>query len=65
MITPEDGWNDVQETLYLQSIPGLVDSIKEAQAEPEEDLIPADEAPWSNPRSKGSHSGLRRSPADI
>jgi len=32
-------WNGIQETLYLQSIPGMLDSINEAAAEPLEDGI--------------------------
>ena len=30
-------WNSIQETLYLQSIPGMVDSIKSAASEPLEE----------------------------
>jgi antitoxin YefM len=30
LISKED-WDSIQETLYLQSIPGLVESIKEAE----------------------------------
>ena len=36
-------WNGIQETLYLQSIPGMVDSIKAAAEEPLEDGINASE----------------------
>lgn len=36
-------WNGLQETLYLQSIPGMVNSIKEAAAEPIEDGIDVSE----------------------
>ena len=36
-----ESWSDIQETLYLQSIPGMVESIKAAAAEPLEDGIPA------------------------
>ena len=36
-------WSGIQETLYLQSIPGMVESIKAAAAEPLEDGIPASE----------------------
>jgi prevent-host-death family protein len=36
-------WSDIQETLYLQSIPGMVESIKAAAAEPLEYGIPASE----------------------
>ena len=38
-----DEWNGIQETLYLQSIPGMVKSIKDAAAEPLEDGIDASE----------------------
>ncbi len=50
VMVSEDDWNDIQETLYLLSVPGLVESIKEAQAESVEDMVPADEVPWSRPR---------------
>ncbi|MDO5331188.1 MAG: type II toxin-antitoxin system Phd/YefM family antitoxin [Bacillota bacterium] len=33
MISEED-WNAIKETLYLESIPGMVDSILEATKEP-------------------------------
>lgn len=33
LISKED-WNAIQETLHLQSIPGMVESIKAADAEP-------------------------------
>jgi len=36
-------WNGIQETLYLQSIPDMVNSIKAAAAEPLEDGIDASE----------------------
>lgn len=39
-----DEWNAIQETLYLQSIPGMVDSIKNAAAEPLSEGISASEA---------------------
>jgi PHD/YefM family antitoxin component YafN of YafNO toxin-antitoxin module len=38
-----DEWNSIQETLYLYSIPGMVESIRAAAAEPLEDGIPASE----------------------
>ena len=38
-----DEWNSIQETLYLNSIPGMVESIKAAAAEPLELGIPASE----------------------
>lgn len=38
----EEDWNSIQETLYLHSVPGLVESIREAQAESLEDCVPYD-----------------------
>jgi PHD/YefM family antitoxin component YafN of YafNO toxin-antitoxin module len=38
-----DEWNSIQETLYLHSIPGMVESNKAAAAEPLEDGIPVSE----------------------
>ena len=34
VLISEDDWNAIQETLYLNSIPGMVDSIIEAGKEP-------------------------------
>jgi prevent-host-death family protein len=36
-------WRGIQETIYLQAIPGMVDSIKAASAEPLTDGVPASE----------------------
>lgn len=41
-----DEWSGIQETLYLASIPGMVDSIKAAAAESLDDGIPASEVNW-------------------
>jgi len=38
-----DEWNAIQETLYLQSISGMVEAIKNAAAEPLAEGIPASE----------------------
>ena len=43
VIVSMDEWNSIQETLYLQSIPGMTESIKTAAAEPLEYGIPATE----------------------
>ena len=43
VIVSMDEWNSIQETLYLQSIPGMTESIKAAAAEPLEYGIPATE----------------------
>ena len=34
VLVSEEDWNSMQETLYLYSIPGMVESIKEARMEP-------------------------------
>ena len=39
-------WRAIQETLYLSSVPGLVESVKEGMEAPESELIPADEVEW-------------------
>jgi len=39
-------WDAVQETLYLASIPGLVDSLHAGMQEPEEELVRANEVDW-------------------
>ena len=31
VLLSKDDWDSIQETLYLQSIPGLLDSIREAE----------------------------------
>jgi len=33
VLISEEDWRAIQETLYLQSIPGMVDSIKKARKE--------------------------------
>jgi len=33
VLISEDDWRSIQETLYLHSIPGMVDSIKKARKE--------------------------------
>ncbi|MCL2420497.1 MAG: type II toxin-antitoxin system Phd/YefM family antitoxin [Defluviitaleaceae bacterium] len=39
-------WRGIQETLYLQSIPGMVESIREAAAEILAEGIDASEVDW-------------------
>ena len=43
VIVSLDEWNSIQETLYLQSIPGMTESIKASAAEPLEYGTPASE----------------------
>mgnify|MGYP001791154838 CR=1 FL=1 len=45
LVSKED-WDAIQETLYLTSIPGMVDSIKQGGAEPIEDCTPIEELDW-------------------
>lgn len=45
LISKED-WNAIQETLYLQSIPGMMESINKGAAEPLEDCTPEEEIDW-------------------
>ena len=35
VLISKDDWESIQETLYLQSIPGLVESIRQAEADDE------------------------------
>jgi len=46
VLLSEEDWRGIQETLYLQSIPGMVESIKEAAKEPLELGTPLEELDW-------------------
>lgn len=48
VVISEDDYNSLTETLYLKSIPELVESIKEASQESIEDCVPADEIEWTD-----------------
>ena len=39
VLVSEDDWNGINETLYLYSVPGLVDSILESKNEPKESRV--------------------------
>ena len=45
LVSKED-WNAIQETLYLTSIPGMAQSIKEAAVEPIEECTPVESIVW-------------------
>ena len=45
LISKED-WNSIQETLYLQSIPGMTKSILETKYAPIEEMIDAGDVDW-------------------
>jgi PHD/YefM family antitoxin component YafN of YafNO toxin-antitoxin module len=46
VLVSEDDWNAIQETLYLTSIPGFVESIREAEKEPESELVSMESINW-------------------
>ena len=46
VLLSEDDWNAIQETLYLNSIPNLVESILEGGNTPVEECLSEDEVVW-------------------
>lgn len=46
VLISEDDWNAIQETLYLNSIPGVADSIIAGGKVPLEECVPEDEVTW-------------------
>ncbi len=46
VLISEQEWNEIQETLYLQSIPGMVESIQKAATTPIEDCIDMKDIDW-------------------
>ena len=46
VLISEDDWKAIQETLYLASVPGMVESIREGGETPIEDCIPEEEVDW-------------------
>ena len=46
VVMSEEDYNALMETLYLSSIPGMVDRIKGAAAEPLSEGVPAEEIEW-------------------
>lgn len=46
VLLSEDDWNAIKETLYLNSVPGLVDSIIAGGKEPIEECASEDEVDW-------------------
>ena len=39
-------WNAIQETVYLNSIPGMVESIKKGMETPIEDCVSEEDVEW-------------------
>ncbi|QHQ63297.1 type II toxin-antitoxin system prevent-host-death family antitoxin [Anaerocolumna sedimenticola] len=46
VLISEDDWNAIQETLYLNSIPGVAESIVAGGNTPLEDCLSEDEVEW-------------------
>ncbi|MEM8780887.1 MAG: type II toxin-antitoxin system Phd/YefM family antitoxin [Cyanobacteria bacterium P01_G01_bin.49] len=46
VLISKDDWENIQETLYLQSIPGMQQSIIEGMATPLSECISEDELKW-------------------
>jgi antitoxin YefM len=46
VLISEQEWNEIQETLYIQSISGLTESIHQAAATPLEDCIDVENIEW-------------------
>lgn len=46
VILSEEEYNGLLETLYLRSIPGMVESIKESEKEPLSEMTDASELGW-------------------
>lgn len=46
VVVAADDWSAIEETLYLNQFPGLVESIHQAAAEAPEQGVPADKLDW-------------------
>ena len=46
VLISESDWNAIQETIYLNSIPGIVESIKEGMDTAIEDCVPEEYVEW-------------------
>jgi prevent-host-death family protein len=46
VLISKDDWQNIQETLYLQSIPGMQQSIIEGMATPLSECVSEDELEW-------------------
>ncbi|MEL6439290.1 MAG: type II toxin-antitoxin system Phd/YefM family antitoxin [Cyanobacteria bacterium J06621_8] len=46
VLIAKDDWESIQETLYLQSIPGMQQSIIEGMATPLSECVSEDELEW-------------------
>ena len=48
VVIPEEEWGSINETLYLYSVPGLVDKILESAKENEEEMVEYTDGFWDN-----------------
>ena len=46
VLISESDWNAIHETIYLNSIPGMVESIKEGMDTAIEDCVPEEDVEW-------------------
>lgn len=46
VLISESDWNAIRETIYLNSIPGIVESIKEGMDTAIEDCVPEEDVEW-------------------
>ena len=46
VLVSENDWNAIQETIYLNSIPGMVESIKKGMETPIEDCVSEEDVEW-------------------
>jgi len=46
VLLSEEDFSAIQETLYLQSIPNLVEDLKAGRKTPKKDLATRDQLPW-------------------
>ena len=46
VLISESDWNAIQETIYLNSFPGMVESIKEGMDTAIEDCVPEEDVEW-------------------
>lgn len=46
VLISESDWNAIQETVYLNSIPGMAESIQEGMNTPIEECIPEEDIEW-------------------
>lgn len=46
VLVGEDDWNAIQETMYLNSVPSMVESLLKGKNTPLEDCLSEDEVVW-------------------